>query len=169
MTGWTIGSTRGSHVLYVRGRQTTLPDPEDCVVIAGARSATAYGTQLAADLAATCVNAGKVVVSGLAYGIDSAAHRGALAVAPRSTIAVLASGVEPHSVIYPSAHQPLAQSILDADGWLVSEYPAGTRSSRQRFLDRNHLMARMARHVIIVEAAPWGGSMHMAKMAIIEW
>lgn len=147
------------NLLVVAG--PTLPDWKDCVVIAGSRSATPYGTSVAMTIAREAALRGKVVISGLAYGIDAAAHR-AVVVESMRTMAVLPSGLDR---VYPSAHASLAQDILDSGGWLVTEYPPGTTPTRTRFLRRNEVMAAMASHVIIVEASMRSGSMSMANRA----
>lgn len=151
--------------LWVKGPFDVFPAPEQCVAIIGSRAATAYGMSVASDLAERAVRAGFVVVSGLAFGIDSAAHRGALATGEKGvTIAALPSGLDR---IYPASHVGLADEIgSDYRGWVVSEYDRGVTPTRERFLERNELMSRLARKVVVVEAGPRSGAMHMARVSL---
>lgn len=114
--------------------------------------------RLAADLAA----AGVVVVSGLALGVDAAAHLGALD-AGGCTVAVLGTGVD---VVYPASHTELARRIVDAGGALVSQFPDGTRPQRPNFPRRNWTIAALADAVIVVEAAEGSGALITAEAAL---
>jgi DNA processing protein len=122
---------------------------ECSVAIVGSRAATAYGNGIAADL----VERGVTVLSGGAFGIDVAAHRGALA-AGGPTVCVLANGVD---VAYPPAHATLFDTLAK-DQLLVSELPPGAHPSRVRFLARNRLIAAMSRGTVVVEAALRSGA-----------
>lgn len=130
------------------------------LAIVGARAATAYGTQVAAEVAQQAVAAGYVVISGGAYGIDGAAHRGALA-AGGPTVAVVATGVD---VAYPSGHDRLFAQIVE-QGAVLSEYPDGSAPTSARFLERNRIVALLSDAVILVEAAMRSGSLNTVRHA----
>jgi DNA processing protein len=142
--------------VWVRGpvRLSELSTP---VAIVGARSATTYGESAAAELAADVARAGSVVISGAAYGIDQAAHRGALA-AHGQTIAVLACGADR---IYPSAHRDLLDHLAQ-HGAILAEVGLGCAPMRQRFLSRNRLIAALAQGTVVVEAAARSGAINTA-------
>ena len=145
--------------LWVRGplRLDELADP---VSIVGCRSATTYGTDQAAELAAGLARAGAAVVSGAAFGIDQAAHRGALA-GDGPTVAVLACGVDR---AYPAAHQQLLDHLA-GHGAIVSELAPGCAPMRPRFLSRNRVIAALGRGTVVVEAAARSGSLNTASWA----
>ena len=145
--------------LYVRGPADALAAAS--VAIVGSRRATRAGRQFAETLASDLAAAGLVVVSGLAYGIDAAAHRGALAGGGR-TVAVLGSGLDR---VYPRAHTALAAEILDDGGALVSEYPADRSPRKHQFPERNRLISGLSLGVVIVEATTKSGSLITARMA----
>lgn len=130
------------------------------ISVIGARAATGYGEQVAADLAAGLAAAGWTVVSGAAYGVDAAAHRGALAVGG-TTVAVLPCGVD---VRYPRSHARLIDRIA-AEGTLVSELPPGRAVTRSRLLQRNRLVAALSRGTVVVEAAVRSGTASTAGHA----
>ena len=144
--------------LYVRGRFTD----EDALAVAivGSRAATSYGLAVAERLAADLAARGVTVVSGLARGIDSAAHRGALRAGGR-TIAVLGSGVD---VIYPPENRRLAGEIA-SHGAVVSQFEPGTRPLSGHFPARNRVIAGLALAVVVVEAAEKSGSLITAGLA----
>jgi DNA processing protein len=146
--------------LWVRGRVRLSDVASRAVAIVGARAATPYGEHVSGALAGGCATHGLVVVSGGAYGIDAAAHRGALAV-DRPTVAVLASGIDR---LYPVAHGGLLREIAD-QGLLVSEAAPGCPPSRSRFLVRNRLIAALTRGTVVVEAALRSGSLNTARWA----
>nr|BFE87382.1 hypothetical protein GCM10020093_099830 [Planobispora longispora] len=127
------------------------------VAVVGSRAATPYGAHIAAEFGAELGSRGYGVVSGGAYGIDGAAHRGALA-GGTPTVAVLACGVD---VTYPSAHHDLFAAVRE-QGVLVSECPMGVRPTRPRFLIRNRLIAALSRGTVIVEAAVRSGAINTA-------
>jgi DNA processing protein len=145
-------------ILHVRGR--LLDADALAVAIVGSRRATPYGMEVAELLAADLAARGVTIVSGLARGIDAAAHRGALRVGGR-TIAVLGSGLD---VLYPPEHRGLAGEIA-ARGALVSQFPSGTPPLPQNFPTRNRVIAAMARAVVVVEAAERSGSLITARLA----
>lgn len=131
------------------------------VAIVGSRAATAYGEHHAAEFAYGLASRGVPVVSGAAYGIDGAAHRGALA-ADGVTVAVLGCAVD---VGYPAGHVGLLDRIVRSGGAVVSEYPPGTPPARHRFLARNRLVAALATATLVVEAGRRSGARHTARLA----
>jgi DNA processing protein len=152
--------------LYVRGHlPATLPLA--AVTVVGSRSCSEYGRRVALDLAAGVAAAGVTVVSGAAFGIDAAAHRGAMVagrVAPEPdcrTVAVLACGIDQ---AYPAAHAPMLEQIA-VTGALVSEYPPGTTPARHRFLVRNRLIAALGSATVVVEAGRRSGTLSTATAA----
>lgn len=148
--------------LWVRGPARLADVAERSVAIVGARAATGYGSHVAADLAHGVVGSGCAVVSGAAFGIDGAAHRGALAAAG-VTAAVLACGPDR---AYPAGHTRLIARIAD-QGLLVSEYPPGTVPARHRFLVRNRIIAGLAAGTVVVEAGWRSGSRRTASDAAL--
>jgi DNA processing protein len=145
-------------LLYVKGRLDRLH--AKAVAVIGSRSATPQGAEDAERFGRALSEAGVVVVSGLALGIDGAAHRGALAGAG-STVAVIGTGAD---LIYPAAHQALARQIA-VQGAIVSEWPLGTPARAANFPQRNRLIAGLASGVVIVEAAMRSGSLITARLA----
>lgn len=146
--------------LYTKG---TLPNTRlPTVAIVGSRSPSPYGTQVACDIAEKLAKAGCMIVSGLALGIDAAAHRGALK-AGKPTIAVMAHGLDS---IYPARHHGLARDILASGGCLVSEYPPGTSVMKHQFLARNRLVSGLADALVVVEAAETSGTLTTVMYAL---
>lgn len=131
------------------------------VAVVGARAATAYGAHIAAEFGAGLSEAGWSVISGGAYGIDGAAHRGALA-GGSPTVVVLACGTD---VCYPTGHDSLFSAVRD-QGVVVSECPPGVHPTRARFLIRNRLIAALSRGTVVVEAALRSGALNTASHAI---
>lgn len=129
------------------------------VAIVGARNASAIGRRIAQTMAAELGNAGLLVVSGMARGIDAAAHRGALA---SGTVAVLAGGCD---VVYPPENQALYEEIREA-GCIVSEMPPGTQPQATHFPRRNRLISGMALGLVVIEASGKSGSLITARLAI---
>ena len=146
-------------VLFVEGRPELLPAPQ--LAIVGSRRATATGCQIAKSIAGDLTRAGLVITSGLASGIDAAAHRGALEVGG-DTVAVFGSGID---VVYPSAHRDLARQVA-ASGALVSEFPLGCRPARHSFPRRNRVISGLATGTLVVEAALGSGSLITAREAL---
>jgi DNA processing protein len=144
--------------LFVRGADLT--DMEPCVAVVGARNCSPSGAEIAAALGRSLAGAGGWVVSGAAYGIDGAAHRGALD-AGRSA-AVLGCGID---VAYPSRNRRLIERLAEA-GAVISEYPPGTRPEPFRFPARNRLVAALSVAVVVVEGAMGSGSMITADHAL---
>ncbi len=141
--------------LYVRGAHRLDEAVARSVAVVGARAATAYGTYVAGQLSTELSDRGFTVISGGAYGIDAAAHRGALASSRSPTIAVLACGVD---VAYPRGHDRLLGQIAQT-GLVASELAPGTSPTRGRFLVRNRLIAALSLGTIVVEAARRSGSL----------
>jgi DNA processing protein len=133
---------------------------EDAVAIVGTRTCTQEGFEFARGMAHELAATGAWVVSGLALGIDTAAHLGALDAGGR-TLAVLGSGVD---VVYPSQNRALASRIVES-GCLLSESPPGARPSVARLMARNRLLAAMSKAVVVVEARGQGGSLVTARYA----
>ena len=145
-------------VLAVRG--TLVAEDDLAVAVVGARRASEYGRRVAEELGRELAGAGVTVVSGLAAGIDAAAHRGALAAGGR-TIAVLGTGIDR---VYPSWHTRLAEEIV-RHGALVSEFPCGAPPLAFHFPRRNRLISGLARGTVVVEAAEESGSLITARHA----
>lgn len=145
-------------VLYARGRAELLQRPALAVV--GSRNATAQGATNAEAFARALSESGLTIVSGLALGIDAAAHRGGIA-GPGSTIAVLGTGVD---VVYPRSNAALAAQVAER-GLLVSEFPLGTGAAASNFPRRNRLISGLAQGCLVVEAALPSGSLITARSA----
>ncbi len=145
--------------LWVRGPMR-LDQLADAVAVVGSRSATTYGADVAAEIAAEVGSAGRCIVSGAAFGIDQAAHRGSIA-AGGPTVAVLACGADR---VYPSAHRQLLDHIA-AEGAVVSETAPGGAPTRIRFLSRNRLIAALTQGTVVVEAAMRSGALNTANWA----
>lgn len=146
-------------VLSCRGNLSLCSLPT--VALIGSRAATEYGRRIASRLASDLAAQSCVIVSGAAYGIDAAAHRGALD-ANGGTIAVLGCGLD---VAYPKTHAPLLAEIA-ARGLLLSEYPLGTKPESFRFPARNRLISGLAKGVVVVEATEKSGSLITARLAL---
>jgi DNA processing protein len=147
--------------LWLRGTGHLAHLMQRSVAIVGSRAATAYGNGIATDLGADLAEQGVTVVSGGAFGIDVAAHRGALA-AGGPTVCVLANGVD---VAYPPAHAAIFETLAK-DHLLVSELPPSANPTRVRFLARNRLIAAMSRGIVVVEAALRSGARNTASWAL---
>jgi DNA processing protein len=134
-------------------------EPFDAVTIVGARRATSYGREIARELGRELAAAGMIVVSGLAFGVDACAHRGAIDAG--RTIAVLGCGPD---TAYPAAHRSLWRRISE-EGLVISEFPPGATPWRWTFPARNRIMAAMAGMTVVVEAAARSGSLITADLA----
>lgn len=144
--------------IYTRGTFAVAEPP--AVAIVGTRNATSYGMRMAQSLASACAHAGICVVSGLARGIDGAAHDAALAADGR-TVAVLGTGPD---VPYPPRHRALQERIA-AQGLLVSEFPPGSTGHGGAFPQRNRLIAALAQVTVVVEAPEKSGALYTATYA----
>ncbi|QQQ75188.1 DNA-protecting protein DprA [Saccharothrix sp. 6-C] len=143
--------------LWVRGDAHLATITERAVAVVGSRAASGYGQHVAGEFGFGLAQAGITVVSGAAYGIDGAAHRGAIT-AGGLTIAVLACGID---VAYPAGHRALLERI-PSQGLLVSEYPPTHTPARHRFLTRNRLIAALAEGTVVVEAGQRSGAKNTA-------
>jgi DNA processing protein len=144
--------------LFARGKVPTGPS----IGIVGSRACTSYGVELAESYGETAAGAGWVVVSGLARGIDAAAHRGALKAGGRCT-AILGSGID---VIYPRSNRQLHDRLVEHSGCVLSEFPPGIRPDGWRFPTRNRIIAGMSDVVLVVEASERGGALITARIAL---
>ncbi|WP_431877989.1 DNA-processing protein DprA [Amycolatopsis sacchari] len=152
---------RAPYILWTRGASSFLTTPlRERVTITGSRAATPYGEHVAADIAANLAEDERVIVAGGAYGIEGAAHQGALAQGGH-TIAVLAGGLDR---LYPSGNRELLERIADL-GLLVSELPPGAAPTRHRFLARSRLLAALSGVTVIPEASARSGSLRTATHA----
>lgn len=132
------------------------------VAIVGARAATSYGEHVASELAGELADGGLSIVSGGAYGIDGAAHRGAIASQPGGTVAILVGGLDRP---YPAGNAHLFERIVSGGGALVSELPPGSTPTRWRFMQRNRILAALAGATVVVEAGARSGSLDIAARA----
>ncbi|MDO8470040.1 MAG: DNA-processing protein DprA [bacterium] len=146
--------------LFVRGSLPPAGTPH--IAIVGTRKATHDGLMVAREIARDLARHGIVVVSGLALGIDAAAHEGALQGGGR-TVAVLANGLD---TVYPPSHEQLARRILERNGCLLSEYPLGTPAFPSQFLARNRIVSGLALATVIIEAPARSGTLVTAKYAL---
>jgi DNA processing protein len=148
------------YALWLRGSADLRFSCLRSVAIVGSRAATAYGSYVASEVAASVAARGWAVISGGAYGVDGAAHRGALA-ADGVTAAVLACGV---NVPYPAGHKELLDAVA-AQGVVVSEWPPDRTATRLRFLVRNRVIAALAPGTLVVEAGQRSGALNSARHA----
>ena len=146
-------------LLYVRGE--IRPEDEWAVAVVGTRAATRYGRQMVEEIAGDLARSGITVVSGLARGIDSLAHRAALRAGGR-TIAVLGSGID---IIYPHEHRDLADKIIER-GALITEYPLGTKPEAGNFPPRNRIISGLSLGTLVVEAGKRSGALITADYAL---
>ena len=147
-------------VLFVKGDITILTGL--CLAIVGSRQATSYGLTTTKEIVSPLARAGAVIISGLAYGIDAAAHRAAIEVGGK-TVAVMASGLDQ---VYPSANHRLAQDIINGGGLWLSEFPPQTAPLKQNFPFRNRIIAGLCQGTVVIEAAKRSGALLTAKHAL---
>lgn len=147
--------------LYVKGEWATALE-QPCVAIVGSRRSSTYGQNAATMLARDLAGRGLTIISGLARGIDAAAHRGAMEAGGR-TVAVMGTGLDE---IYPRDHRKLADEILESGGALVSEFPLETPPAPQNFPYRNRVISGLSLGVLVVEAAENSGSLITARLAL---
>ncbi|RUM13489.1 DNA-processing protein DprA [Rhizobium phaseoli] len=146
--------------LFMKGDTAALSHPKALAVV-GTREPTDYGERVAFRLAEVAVNEGFVIVSGLAHGCDTFAHRGCVEARGRG-IAVLAHGLDK---IYPAANKGLARDLLEMGGVLVSEYPVGKAPVRTAFAERDRLQSGLSDGVLVIETDVTGGTMHTVRFA----
>lgn len=147
--------------LFIRG---ALAHYTTSLAVVGTRNMSTYGSLIIDTLIPPLVQAGVTIVSGLAYGVDSAAHRATLQ-AGGITHAVLGSGVDSTSIT-PTTHHRLAQDIISSGGSILSEYPPGTRATKYSFPERNRIIAALTRATLVVEAGEKSGSLITASCAL---
>lgn len=147
-------------VLYIRGNKNILNNLS--IGIVGCRNATNYGIKIAQNFAYDLSKKGFNIVSGLARGIDSASHIGALK-AYEKTVAVLGNGLD---TIYPRENTHLAEAILKYDGAIISEYPLGTKPEKQNFPARNRIISGLCNGIVVVEAQKESGSLITMDFAL---
>jgi DNA processing protein len=146
-------------VLYVKG---SLPaEDEPCLAIVGTRRPTVYGRQVTEEIVADLARSGIIIISGLARGIDSVAHRATLDCGGK-TVAVFGSGLD---IVYPGENAKLAQAIIE-HGALVSEYPLGVKPKAENFPLRNRIMSGLSLGVLVVEAGERSGALITAQQAV---
>jgi len=147
------------HAIYIKGGEIT-ESPK--IAIVGTRKATIQGKEIAKKFSKLLSETGITVVSGLAFGVDEAAHKGAIE-AKTKTIAVLANGLDE---IYPRQNEKLGKEILNYQGTLVSEYPFGSPSLPQRFIERNRIISGLSLGVIVIESPEKSGALATARFAV---
>lgn len=147
-------------VLFTRGDLNILNNL--CLGVVGSRQATNYGLAMTGELVGALAQAGITIISGLAYGIDAAAHQATLD-AGGKTAAVMASGLDQ---IYPTANHTLAQNILNKNGLWISEFPPQTAPLKQNFPFRNRIIAGLSQGTVVIEAAKSSGALLTAKHAL---
>ncbi len=148
------------YFLYVRGNLSNLN--EDSISIVGSRNCSKYGEIMAKKLSFDLAKYNKIIISGMARGIDTYAHKGSIA-ANGKTIAVLGSGID---VIYPKENERLYYDILSNDGTIVSEYPIGERPSPMHFPARNRIISGLCNKLIVVEAGEKSGTFITVDFAL---
>ena len=147
-------------VLYLKGDVSLLDAPHRLAII-GTRYPTTQGYQDAYQIAKEEAQRGAVIISGLAIGCDEAAHRGALDAGGR-TIAVVATGLDQ---VYPTVHRPLQERLLAHGGLVISEYPLGTSLEPYRLIQRNRILAGLAKALLVSECGQTSGTMHAVRFA----
>ena len=156
-------------LIYIKGQLSEALNKDfnkvRSIAVVGTRDASEYALNFSRILGETLAEAGVIVVSGLALGIDGAAHQGTTKVKGGQTIAVLGSGVD---VIYPYKHKALAEKIVANDGAIISEYPIGTQPHAQNFPGRNRIICGLARGIVVVEGNKKSGAMITASYALEE-
>jgi DNA processing protein len=147
-------------VLYVRGKESVISQPG--IALVGTRHPTPYGSGMSERLACDLAARGLVIFSGMARGIDTAGHRGAIA-AKGKTVAVWGTGVD---VVYPKENSRLTEQILSLGGAVISEFPMGTFPAPQNFPIRNRIISGISLGVLVVEAAEYSGTRITARCAL---
>ena len=150
-------------VLYYKGK---IKSDENCFAVVGTRMCSAYGKQVALEIAGDLADAGLTIVSGLAPGIDTFSHQ-AVVERKKRTIAVLGTGLDEKS-IYPQSNIKLAKKIIETGGALISEYPPGTRGTNFTFPQRNRIISGLSLGVLVIEAKQKSGALITANWAEIQ-
>ncbi|MCK5084396.1 MAG: DNA-processing protein DprA [Candidatus Pacebacteria bacterium] len=148
-------------LLYYKGE---IKKEVVAIAIVGSRKVSTYGRQVTSQLARELSQAGLLIVSGMALGIDGIAHRECLKL-KNKTIAILGGGIDTNS-IYPSSHYQIAEEIISSGGAIVSEYPVGTPPLKQHFPARNRIISGLSLGILVIEAAESSGSLIIAKFAL---
>jgi len=148
--------------LFVMGNNVNELLKRPCVTVVGSRKVSAYGKAVTTELAGELAKAGVVIISGLAIGVDSLAHKAALD-AGGLTIAVLPSGIDR---IYPANHRGLAMQILQHGGAIISEYPDQELPHKYHFIERNRIASGLGDALLVTEAAEKSGTLHTANFAL---
>jgi DNA processing protein len=148
-------------VLYIRGSR--IIRDEICIAVVGTRRPTVYGKQVTEDLVSDLATNNITIISGLASGIDSIAHRSALSVG-KPTFAVFASGLD---IVYPADNLKLAKNIMQ-NGALISEYPLGIKPKAENFPRRNRIMSGISAGVLVIEAGEKSGALITADQALLQ-
>lgn len=147
-------------VIYYRG---ILPDNVDAsIAVVGTRNPSNYGKECAKRISRILAQDGWIIVSGLALGIDTASHKGALKADSGKTIAIMAHGL---GQVYPKKNKPLAKKIIENGGCLISDYPVGVEPFRASFVKRDRLQSGLSLAVVVVEASKKSGTMHTVNYA----
>jgi DNA processing protein len=154
---------RAPKIIYFKGK---IKPNELCFAVVGARRCSSYGKQAALEIAGNLAGSGITVVSGLAPGIDTFAHRAVVEQGKR-TIAVLGTGLDEKS-IYPKENIDLARKIVDSGGLLVSEYPPGTKGARFTFPERNRIISGLSLGTLVIEAKEKSGALITANFAFSQ-
>jgi DNA processing protein len=147
-------------ILFVKGNVEVLAQPG--IAMVGTRHPTPYGSGMAERLSTDLASRGLVIISGLARGVDTASHRGAVA-AKGKTVAVLGTGID---VMYPKENSRLAEQIVALGGALITEFPVGTSPTPQNFPIRNRIISGMSAGVLVVEAAEYSGTRITSRCAL---
>ena len=156
---------KSQHKTDTKSSQKTRTSRPKTVAIVGSRHNTRYGEEVAYKLAYALAKKGVVIVSGLAFGIDTVSHRGCLD-AGGVTVAVLGTAIDN---IYPKPHEPIARKIIEQGGAILSEYAPSTKTfTKSSFLERNRLISGLSDIVVIVEAAEKSGSLNTAAHALAQ-
>jgi len=150
-------------ILYYLGR---VKLNENCLAIVGTRKCSPYGKQVTLDIAGDLAEAGLTIVSGMAPGIDTFAHKSCVEKGKR-TIAVLGTGLDEKS-IYPKSNLKLAKEILETGGCLISEYPPGTSGAKFTFPKRNRIISGLSLGVLVIEAPEKSGALITAEFAFLQ-
>jgi DNA processing protein len=147
-------------ILFVKGRVEVLNEPG--IAMVGTRHPTPYGSGMAERLSTDLASRGLVIISGLARGIDTSSHRGAVA-AKGKTVAVLGTGID---IMYPKENTRLTEQIVALGGALITEFPVGTSPTPQNFPIRNRIISGMSAGVLVVEAAEYSGTRITSRLAL---